>query len=244
MKKTRFCHFSYAHGNFSFTRVSHLTHTWNVTKCHACHAKRHEHIFWHVKKDTFFATFPIGTATSSSQGSRTSHTWNVTKPHACHAKRHDVEKEWKRHVFVTFPMRTATLASRGSRTSHTRGMSQSATHATPNDMSTSSDTSKKTRFCYFSYSHGNFSLTRVAHLTHVECHKVPHLPRKTTWAHLLTRRKRHVFATFPIGTATSASRGSRTSHAWNVTKRQACHAKRNDHIFWHVKKDTFLQLFP
>ena len=32
--------------------------------------------------------------------------------------------------------------------------------------------------------------------------QVPRLPRKTTWPHLLTRRKRHVFATFPIGTAT------------------------------------------
>ena len=36
----------------------------------------------------------------------------------------------------------------------------------------------------------------------VECHKVPRVPRKTTWALLVTRRKRHVFATFPIGTAT------------------------------------------
>ena len=69
-------------------------------------------------------------------------------------------------------------------------------------MSSSCDTSKKTCFYDFSYWHGNFSLTRVAHLTHVECQKAPRLPRKTTWAHLVTRRKRHGFATFPIGTAT------------------------------------------
>ena len=31
---------------------------------------------------------------------------------------------------------------------------------------------------------------------------------------------------------------------WNVTKCQACHAKRHDHSFWHVKKVTFLRLFP
>ena len=74
--------------------------------------------------------------------------------------------------------------------------------ATQNDMSTSCDMSKKTRFCDFSHRDGNFSLTTVLHLTHVECHKLPCLPRETAWAHLLTRRKRHAFATFPIGTAT------------------------------------------
>ena len=60
------------------------------------------------------------------------------------------------------------------------GVSQSATLATQNDMSTSCDTSKKARLRDLSHRHGNFSLTRVAHLTHVECHKVPRLPRKTT----------------------------------------------------------------
>ena len=42
--------------------------------------------------------------------------------------------------------------------------------------------------------------------------------------------KRQVCATFPIGTATSASRGSRTSHTWNVTKCHACHTKQHEHI--------------
>ena len=68
--------------------------------------------------------------------------------------------------------------------------------ATQNDMTTSSDTSTKTRFCDFSHRHGNFSLTTVLHLTHMECHKVPRLPRKTPLPHLLTRRKRHVFCHF------------------------------------------------
>ena len=35
-------------------------------------------------------------------------------------------------------------------------VSQSATSATQNDMSTSCDTSKKTRLCDFSHRHGNF----------------------------------------------------------------------------------------
>ena len=107
-------------------------------------------------------------------------------------------------VFVAFPIGTVTLVSRRSCTHippETRQMSQSATPAPQNDMSTSSDTSRKTRFCDFSHRHGNFSLTTVAHT--------------------------------PSGWNTS-----------NVTKCHACHAKRHEHIFWHVEKDTFLWLFP
>ena len=58
-------------------------------------------------------------------------------------------------------------------------------------MTTSSDTSKKTRFCNFSHRHGNFSLTRVAHLTHVECHKALRLPREVP---RLPSKTRHVGA--------------------------------------------------
>ena len=60
---------------------------------------------------------------------------------------------------------------------HTRGMSQSATPATQNDMSTSSDTSK-------------------------QCHEVPCLPRKTRFPHPVKRTKKTSFAAFPIGTGT------------------------------------------
>ena len=73
---------------------------------------------------------------------------------------------------------------------------------------------------------------------------MPCVPRKTTEAHLLTSRKRRVCATFPIGTATSASRGSRTSHTWNVTKCHACNANRQKHTSQHVEKDVFLEFFP
>ena len=72
-----------------------------------------------------------------------------------------------------------------------------------------SDTSKTTRLRDLSHRHGNFSLTTVLHLTHVECHKVPCLPRKTTWRHLATRRKRHVRATFPIGTCVECHKAPR-----------------------------------
>ena len=122
---TRFYDFSHRHGNFSITTVAHRdssSHTWNVTKRHACLARRHEHIFWHVEEDTFVRLFPEARQFQPHEG---------RAPHTC-------------------------------------GMSQSATPATQNDMSTSSDMSKKTRLCDFSHRHGNFSLTRVAHLTHVE----------------------------------------------------------------------------
>ena len=61
---------------------------------------------------------------------------------------------------------------------------------------------EKETLLQLSHRHGNFSFTTILHLTRVECHQVPRVPRKTTWPHLLTRRKRHAFATFPIGTAT------------------------------------------
>ena len=42
------------------------------------------------------------------------------------------------------------------------GMSRSATPATQNDMTTSSDTSKKSRFCDFFHRQGNFEATMAA----------------------------------------------------------------------------------
>ena len=42
------------------------------------------------------------------------------------------------------------------------GMPRSATPATQNDRTTSSDTSKKSRFCDFSHRHGNFEATTAA----------------------------------------------------------------------------------
>ena len=62
------------------------------------------------------------------------------------------------------PIDTPTLVSRRSCRCippHTRPVSQSATPATQHDMSTSSDTLRKTRFRGFVHRHANFSLTRV-----------------------------------------------------------------------------------
>ena len=64
-----------------------------------------------------------------------------------------------------FPIDTATLVSLWSRThipAETHRMSQGAMPATQNDMTTSSDTSRKTCFGSVSHRHGNFTLTTVA----------------------------------------------------------------------------------
>ena len=47
-------------------------------------------------------------------------------------------------------------------------------------------------------------------LKHIKYHKVPRLPRKTAWAHLLTHQERHVFVASPKDTPTLVPRWSRT----------------------------------
>ena len=103
------------------------------------------------------ATFPIGTATLRPRRSRTQippQTRGMSQS-AMPATQNDMStssdtytKTRESHVCATFPIGTATLRPRWSRTQippQTRGMSQSATPATQNDMTTASDTSKKSR---------------------------------------------------------------------------------------------------
>ena len=87
---------------------------WNVTKCHACHLKRHDNLLgnlrqgevlqlplktrrghrktrdsrrdmWEHQNRAFYARLPPILTPST----RYKTGWNVTKCHACHAKRHD-----------------------------------------------------------------------------------------------------------------------------------------------------------
>ena len=160
--------------------------------------------------------------------------------------------------FCGFPQGPANLILTTITHTHTFLLKHIECHKVPrlpqNDMSTSSDTSRKTRFCGFPQRHANFTLTTVARthippLKHIERHKVPRLPRKTTWAHLLTRREKHICVASPKDTPTLPSRRScaHTFLRWNtlnVTKCHAYYAKRHEHIFWHVEKDTFLWLPP
>ena len=120
-----------------------------------------QHIFWKCSKS-------IAPATQNDFLTR----WNATKCHACHAKRHD-------HSF--------------------------------------SDTSKKSRFCDYLLpssrqlcAHDGSSQRFL--LTHVECHEVPCLPRKTTWPQLFWHVKKVTFLRLfiTIVTATLRPRRSRT----------------------------------
>ena len=107
------------------------------------------------------------------------------------------------------------------------GMSQSATPATQNDMTTCLETFEKEMFCSFPQRHGDAtgkpetrdetrgrSKTSISCETfsnfdtcgrlanRLECHKVSRLPRKTTWQPAWKPSKRRCFAASPIDTAT------------------------------------------
>ena len=153
-KKTRLCDFSHRHGNFSLTRVVHLTHV----ECHkvACHGK------WHRK----------GPKCCACHEKCNTPFWKCSKSIAPATQKRLFDKSWNMLECHEVP-----------RLQRKTPWPQLLTRR------------KRHVFCDFSHRHGSFSITRVAHLTHVECHKVPRPPRKTTWPHLLTRRKRYVCAT-------------------------------------------------
>ena len=106
-------------------------------------------------------------------------------------------------------------------------MSQSATPAMQNDMTTCLETFEKEMFCSFPHRHGDATgkpetrdETRGCKKTSIscetssnfdifdtlsnrlECHKVPRLPCKTTWQPAWKPSKRRCFAASPIDTAT------------------------------------------
>ena len=61
LKRTIFCRFFHRHGDFSATTVVHtdaFRNTWSVTKCHACHTKRHHNFLRHLEKETFLQLPP------------------------------------------------------------------------------------------------------------------------------------------------------------------------------------------
>ena len=105
-------------------------------------------------------------------------------------------------------------------------MSQSATPATQNDMTTCLETFEKDMFSSFPHRHGDATgkpatrdktrgcrKTSISYETssnfdifdtlssRLECHKVPRLPRKTTWQLPWKPLKRRGFAASPIDTA-------------------------------------------
>ena len=53
LKQDRFCSFPYRHGDVSRkpeTLSARYQRGWNVTKCHACHAKQHDNLLGNLRK--------------------------------------------------------------------------------------------------------------------------------------------------------------------------------------------------
>ena len=165
-------------------------------------------------------------------------------------------------------------------------MSQSATPATQNDMTTASDTSKKSRLCNFSHRHGNvhkfaaskstlsyeFSMDLLqnrrfvrgvlrfswhvtkCHACHGICTLLPLCTALTMRFAKTCNTTRPKCCGCHEKISWNCSKSMAPCHTkrlltrletwWNATKRHNCHAKRHDHIFWHVQKVTFLQPFP
>ena len=111
---------------------------WNVTKCHACHLKRRDNLLGNIRKGHVFQLPPIDTATpQANQRLETRHV--------------DAENQHFVRDFLQFWHFWHIIKQ--------VGMSQSASPATQNDMTTSLETFKKERFCGFPQRHGEFTGT-------------------------------------------------------------------------------------
>ena len=184
--------------------------------------------------------------------------WNVTKCHACHAKRHDnLLGNLQKERFCSFPHRHGDATGKPETWDETLGRSK---------------TSMSCETC------ANFDILDTLS-NRLECHKVPRLPRKTTWQPAWKPSQRRGFAASPRDTATpqenqrletrhlgaakracrarlppiltfsdilwhSLTFSTRYQTGWNVTKCHACHAKRHDDLLGNLQKGEVLQLPP
>ena len=235
---------------------------------------------WKLSKRTGFAASPIDTATpQENQRLETRHLgaakracrarlppiltfstpyqtgWNVTKCHACHAKRHDnLLGNLRKGEVLQLPPETR-RRHRKTRDSRRDTWAQQNEHVV-----------RDFRPFWHSLTFSDILDTLSNRL---ECHKVPRLPRKTTWQPAWKPSKRRGFAASPIDTAMpqenqrletrhvgAAKRACRARLApiltlstryqtgWNVTKCHACHAKRHDNLLGNLRKGEVLQLPP
>ena len=246
---------------------------WNVTKCHACHAQRHDNLHGNLRKGEVLQLPPKTRRRHRKTRDSRRDKWAQQNEHFVR----DFLQFWHFwHVIKQV------------------GMSQSATPATHNDMTTCMETFEKERFCSFPQRHGDAtgkpetrdetngrSKTSISCETssnfdtfdtlsnRLECHKVPRLPRTTTWQPAWKPSKRRGFAASPKDTATpqenqrletrqmgAAKRAfrarlppiltllTRYQTGWNVTKCHACHAQRHDNLLGNLRKGEVLQLPP
>ena len=102
------------------------------------------------------------------------------------------------------------------------GMSQSATPAMQNDMTTCLETFKKERFCGFPHRHDDATGKRETQTRHVDAEKTAfraRLPR------ILQFCEHH-------------------QTGWNVKKCHVCHAKQHDNLLGNIRKGQVFQLPP
>ena len=91
-------------------------------------------------------------------------------------------------------------------------MSQRATPATQNDMTTCLETFEKERFCSFPHRHGDMS-------------------RKPETRDETRGRSKEAF---PARRPAILALSTRYQTGWDVTKRHACHAKRHDNLLGNL----------
>ena len=147
-------------------------------------------------------------------------------------------------------------------------MSQSATPATQKDMTTCLETFAKERFCSFPHRHGDAPgkratrdetrgcrKTSISYETfskfdifdtlsnRLECHKVPRLPRKTTWQPAWKHVKRRSIAASPIDTARPQENQRLETRQVGAPKRPFRARLPPIFILCSSKIDVFLRVF-
>ena len=107
---------------------------WNVTKCHACHAKRHDNLLGNLRKGDVLQLPPKTRRRHRKTRDSRRDTWAQQNEHFVQ----DILQFW--HL---------------RQVSKQVGMSQSVTPATQNDMTTCLETFEKEMFCSFPHRHGD-----------------------------------------------------------------------------------------
>ena len=197
---------------------------------------------------------------------------NVTKCHACHAKRSNQTSETskKNHLCKTSHRHGHTVLTRTVADGCGRGSNVERTHPQPPDPQSETGT-LATHSGKTSISCETSANVDIFHMlsNRLECHKVPCLPRKTTWQPAWKHSKRTGFPASPIDTATpQENERLATRHVgaekpacptrlppilkfcehhqtgWNVRKCHVCHAKQQHSLPGNIRKGQVFQLPP
>ena len=177
--------------------------------------------------------------------SHSCHIFTNRKPHWTNSPVHSKFETLAKETFCNFPHRHGDATGKPETRNETRGCKKT---------SISCETS------------ANFDIFHMLS-NRLECHKVPCLPRKTTWQPAWKHSKRTRFPASPIDTATpQENERLATRHVdaekpafptrlppilkfcehhqtgWNVRKCHVCHAKRHDNLLGHIRIGDVFQL--